>query len=843
MKLRSKPVLVLAAVALLLALYLIRPGAARLKTRIANSIGAALERQVEIGAVHVRLLPRPGFDIEGFVVHDEPSFSAEPVLRAQDVTASLRIASLLRGRLAISRLSLTEPSLNLVRREDGRWNIESFLERTAMASPSSAGASSSRPTFPYIEADRGRVNFKFGAEKKPFALTDAKYAFWQDSNNNWGMRIRGQPVRTDFNITDTGLVSVNGNWSRAATVYQTPIQFSAVWEEAQLGQLSKALSGEDRGWRGTVNVSVNGVGTPSRLAVVAGLSVRDFRRYDISENTRVDVSSDCKGIVNAQERSVAQVLCQVPLGDRTAELTGEVTHLSGPRVYNLQLAADQVPVASLLAVIRRAKKDLPPDLQATGTWGAKFTAHTNDSGETEWVGAGRTKDFHLISEANNTDLSFDSIPFSWMATGGKRPDRGRRPPGVGVLAEATTGHLSFGPFAVKLGRPSPIGLQGWIDRQGYSFSLRGDSEIGKLMEFARMSGIPSRVVSAHGTAKVDLQIAGPWRGFAGPVATGIAELHQVNAVMGGVNAPVEISNAKITLTPTEAEVTSLAAVLAETLWKGSLEIPRGCAGTPGCEMTFDLHADALSTEALRDWLSPRVPERAWYEISVADPSERPSVLAGIRASGTVAVDHFSIRNFEADRVTAKAELNRGLLHLSGLRADVLGGKHSGTWHADFTIKPPAYSGTGALEGVSLGRVAELMHDPWISGTAKAQYELALSGASSSELANSAKGTVRFETRDGQLPHITLGNKQVLVQRFHGELEIGAGEIVLHNTTLITPEASYAVLGKASLSQELDCTLSPQDGPAYRIAGTLSEPSITPARRSETQAALKPKALQ
>ena len=108
-------------------------------------------------------------------------------MRAQEVTAVLRLSSLVRGRMEISRLSLTEPSLNLVRRDDGRWNIENFLERTAQiaVAPTGKAASEPRPAFPYIEADRGRINFKFGAEKKPYAITDAKYAFWQDSENTW----------------------------------------------------------------------------------------------------------------------------------------------------------------------------------------------------------------------------------------------------------------------------------------------------------------------------------------------------------------------------------------------------------------------------------------------------------------------------------------------------------------------------------------------------------------------------------------------------------------------------------------------------------------------------------
>ena len=144
--------------------------------------------------MHVRLLPQPGFELDGFVVHDDPAFSAEPVLRAPEVSAFLRLSSLLRGRLEISRLSLSEPSLNLVRRPDGRWNIENFLERTASitVAPTSKRPSQSRPAFPYIEADRGRINFKVGPEKKSFALTDAKYSVWQDSENTWGVRLKAQ---------------------------------------------------------------------------------------------------------------------------------------------------------------------------------------------------------------------------------------------------------------------------------------------------------------------------------------------------------------------------------------------------------------------------------------------------------------------------------------------------------------------------------------------------------------------------------------------------------------------------------------------------------------------------
>src|SRR5215471_2559447 len=134
-------------------LFLVRPGASRLKSRIITSLSAAVGRPVDLGSVHVRLLPRPGFDLENLVVYDDPEFGAEPMLRASDVTADLRLMSLLRGRIEVARLDLTEPSLNLVHSETGRWNVETLLERASHTplAPTGKAKSEPNPRFPYIE--------------------------------------------------------------------------------------------------------------------------------------------------------------------------------------------------------------------------------------------------------------------------------------------------------------------------------------------------------------------------------------------------------------------------------------------------------------------------------------------------------------------------------------------------------------------------------------------------------------------------------------------------------------------------------------------------------------------
>jgi hypothetical protein len=853
---------VLACAAIALILFLVRPGAGRLRNRIAGSIGTALQRQVDISKVHVRLLPQPGFDLEGFVVRDDPTFGAEPVLRCQDVTATLRLSSLIRGRLEISRLSLSEPSLNLVRRQDGRWNIATFLERTAgiPIAPTSKARYESRPGFPYIEADRGRINFKFGPEKKPFALTDAKYALWQESENTWGIRLRGQPVRTDFNLSDTGQLNVEGTWQRAATLHETPLEFILRWDGGQLGQLSKLVSGEDRGWRGTVRTSLNLSGAPSDLAVRADASLEDFHRYDITDSNALVLKGHCTAQYHAADQSLQQILCQTPLGDGLIAAIGDAARVTSPARFDLRLVADKVPMNAVLAIVRRAKRNLPDDLRATGTMDAKISLRMRDitPNSIEVDGGGETSDFRLQSEGGNTDLALDVVPFS-VGSLGKQTKTVRGRINSASAHDSQEAYLNFGPVALKLGRPVPVSLQGRITRSGYSISLKGDSEIQRLLELARVSGIPAAHVGATGSAKLDLLVAGQWTGFASPITTGNGELHGVRAQMHGVNGPLEINSARVNLSDSETRLDAISASFVGTQWTGALSIPRPCVAPTACTVSFDLHADEISTDQLNHWLNPSVTQRPWYRFSTTT-SGMHSFLAGLRASGTLAINRAIVRNLVATRVTTKLNLDQGKLRLSDLRADLLGGKHRGEWRADFTLKPPVYSGSGALDGSSLAQLADLMSDDWINGSANAKYQMELAGFSAADLTASAKGTLHFEMRDGVLPHIVVASVPLRVRRFTGLLSLSAGEIQLQDASLEAPAATYAVTGTASMTRKLDFRLVPEgsdsgetgvpaglDGrdarPPIRssltVTGTLSDPVLSTAHRSETEAALKP----
>jgi hypothetical protein len=859
----TKRRVVIAAVVILLGLFLVRPGAARLKARIANAINRAVGRPVEIGSVHLRFLPQPGFDLENLVIYEDPAFGAEPMLRAREVTAVVRLRSLVRGRLDIARLELTEPSLNLVRRADGRWNLEDLLERTERTptAPTAKSKSEARPGFPYIEASSGRINFKTGQEKKPYALLNADFALWQESENTWGVRLKAEPLRTDMSLSDTGLLRMNGTWQRAGSLRETPLQFSLEWDRAQLGQLTKLVFGNDKGWRGEVQVDATLSGVPAAMRVVADTAIQNFHRYDISSSVGLGMAAHCDARYNSAEAVMHEILCIAPVGEGMITLRGDAG-LPGVREVDLSMDLERVPVSAVAQLARRAKKDLPADLVSAGSVQGSFVAKEAgpSSRGAEFQGHGEISGLHLQSTNSKVDFAAASIPFvlsSWRSSAhALLKSKSAHGLGAEILPAPDELHVEYGPFPVALGKPVPAQARGWVARSGYGMVVRGEGEVSHTLRLASLLGLPAVKASVEGAAQMELQIAGSWTGnvagtssgFSPPDVTGTVHLRDVKATVRGVNGPIEISSAELQLLRDEVRVEKLTARAADAQWTGSLALPRGC-GTPGaCLIRFNLNTEEVGLSELSAWIGSQPSERRWYQmLSSAEPAA-PTFLENVRASGRVDAGRFRIHDIVANRVSAALELDRGKLKISGLRGDLLGGKQVGDWQADFTGESPVYTGSGTLSGISLGQMAEAMHDPWISGTAAGTYQLTAAGADSAAFWQSADGALRFDVRDGVLPHISLASDEgpLRAARWQGRARLHGGKVDIEKGKMISAAGAYEISGTASFGRVLDLKLSrgtvvkPAGAGAlvYSITGTVLEPRVA-LTTPETQARLKP----
>jgi uncharacterized protein involved in outer membrane biogenesis len=846
-----------AGAVLLLLLFVLRPGASPLKSRIIASISSAIGRSVDISSVHIRLLPSPGFDLENLVVYDDPSFGAEPMLRASEVTASLRLTSLLRGRIEIARLDLTEPSLNVVHADSGRWNLEALVERTSHMplAPTSKPKLERRAGFPYIEATSARINFKSGPEKKSFALTGADFSLWQESEDAWGVRLKAQPVRTDLNLNDTGMLQISGKWQRASTLRETPLDFSVEWRRAQLGQLTKLFTRNDQGWRGGADFEATLSGTPAKLAVSSSLAVQDFRRYDITSGEPMRLAARCDSEYSSLDHTFHEVICNAPVETGLIALKGDMG-LPGSHRYGLVLIADNVPAAALVALAQRTKKNLPEDLMSAGVLRGNLTIDEAPESPLQVEGRGQIDDFRLASAVNKIEIAPGAIPFVLTSGEGSeghvRLKNHRKAESKGSFAGP---RLDLGPIPLTAERGMVMTLQGWINRAGYNFTLTGDTGIGRALHLTRMIGLPSLNTTAEGLAQLDLQIAGGWgwndstqADVFVPQITGTAKLRSVRVPVRGTEEPIEIASANLQLDHDVSRIDKLNAIAAGATWTGSLEVPRGCGTPSACEVHFKLKADHVALDDLSHWASPPAKEQPWYHVLESTPQAKASLFSSLRASGRLTADHLQLKKFSVDHVSASVQLDRGELQLSELQASFLGGSHLGNWQADFTVKPAVCKASGNLTGLQLARLADKESAPALSGTADATYQV--SGACTlgtqasiwTSFWASATGTFKFEFNNGMLPGFSLvqDEESLKFASLSGQARLHDGTIETKDAQLDSSSGKFLLSGTASFQRELKLKLSRGANPSaggYAITGTLAEPKISPLPGAE-QARLK-----
>ena len=851
MKLLSSKRRWIAALALLLlVLFLLRPGVSRLKSRIITSISAGVGRPVDIGSVHVRLLPRPGFEIENLVIYDDPLFGAEPMLRSSEVTADLRIVSLLKGRLEVARLDLTEPSFNLVHRADGAWNLQALLERAAHNSlaPTGAGKSVPKPHFPYIEGSSGRINFKSGSEKRPYALISADFSLWQESEDTWGVRLKAQPFRSDMNLTDVGQIQLAGTWKRAQSFQTTPVELSLEWSKAQLGQLTKLLTGMDKGWRGNIQVDATLTGMPTDLKIASTASMDDFRRYDITSGKAVQLSARCDGEYSSLNHQFHKMVCTAPVGEGLLTLGGDLG-LPGSRHYSIRLKAENVPAKAAFALIERAKKNIPEDLVADGV--LKGTAEIAEdaaaSPALRFHGSGEIKELVLSSAATKTEFGPVTVPFLLVDDSVKSREHFQKNRAGLVFPKGP--HAEIGPVVLGTTHSAGGTLLGWLNRTNYEFSLLGDADIARTLRLARVAGISTPAANPEGTAQLNLQISGSWVGLGGdlgigfppPEVRGTARLRNMRVPVAGASEPLEVTAAEMQLGSDQVVVRKLNANAAGAVWTGTLEMPRGCGSPESCPIRFTLNTDELTLSRMSEWINGRQKSRPWYRVLETTKRLGQSFLGKLQAAGDVSASRFLVHGVATSNVSAKVRLDSGKLELSSLNADLLNGKHQGQWEIEFRDSSAVCSGSGDIAAVALGKMADGAHNNWVTGTASGSYEI--KGPCSADLWQAGEGKFQADLRNGTLPQVLIGDdpEPLAFTKFKGEAQLSSGKFDLSSATLTSRAGSYDLSGTVTMNREIDVKMTRQPADAthsgYAVTGTLAQPRVSPLGRTE-QANLK-----
>jgi hypothetical protein len=542
---RGRLWLALAVLAVILAVLFVPPllSLTRYKSRIVQLMSASLGRPVRLSSVELRLLPAPGLVLTDLTVEEDPAYGAEPVLHANTVTASFRLLALWRGRFEFSRISVDEASLNLVRTEQGRWNLDSLFRTAAAhtggvagAAPAGIGQAAERRAvpLPYLEATNSRINFKSGAEKLPLSLVNTDLSFWQQQPGDWRIRLRGQPARTDvsLDLADTGVMRLEASVRRAAELRQMPMHLDLEWREAQLGQLARLVIGSDPGWRGDLTGELHLDGTPDAAKIKTRLRATGVHRAEFAPAAPMDFDATCFFEYHFFSRELSNLACDSPLGDGRIHLAGDLPGENGKAHFTVAL--DRIPVAAGLDALRTVRSGFAPGLEAAGVISGKIAyaeiseSAIGESGAREKL-SGRSRRSKPRSQKARIpapgpltgSLAIEGLQLS--GDGLSTPIQSPKLVLVPVTAPAgqsqpdglpsTAAPALSGSVAIPAGGPSPLTVTSRLMLSGYQIDLRGQASFARARELAHVAGVANGAAldSLAGDAvAVDLSAQGPW---------------------------------------------------------------------------------------------------------------------------------------------------------------------------------------------------------------------------------------------------------------------------------------------------------------------------------------------
>ncbi len=798
----------LAAIAVLVLVLVVPPliSVNRYKSQITQLIAQSLGRPVRLSAVQVQLLPWPGFEISDLSVAEDPAYGAEPVLHANEVTASLRLLALFCGRVEIGKISVDEASLNLVRAGPGRWNLDPIF-RTAAAQTGTAPGTRRAVPLPYLEATDSRINFKNGEEKLPFSLVNADLSFWQENPGEWRIRLRGQPARTDVSLylEETGVVRMEASMRRAPTLHQMPLHVDLDWREAQLGQLARLITGSDPGWRGDLAGELHLDGTADAAQITTRLRAAGVHRAEFTPASPLDFDANCRFVYHYSRHSLENLACDSPLGDGHMHVTGEKPGESAPPRFSIEL--DRIPVAACLDALRTFRSGLAPDLDAKGTVSGKIVYAAGVAGDAELTKPAKPDGNHPARESSEPagplTGSLTVADFALSGGGLGRPLQAPRFTLEPAASASATPHLAVageeprwddsaqalaGTVAIPAGGTVPLTFNLQLSLSGYRVGVRGQASFARARELARAAGIPetSALASLAGEPMaVDLSAEGPWIP---------AEEIPLNIVSSAVGPPANAAEPQASAAPAipESDTLSGTVTVSNANWKtdflaghvvisqATLHLGNGNFRWDPVEFSYGPLKGTASMTLPAD-CPPQTPpqpcpvqfqmqfadlDAAAFESALLGAREKGTVLSDLigrlhpssappwpQLEGTVTADSLVLGPVTLQGVSASLRILPTGAEITSLDAGLFGGNvHlGGALSKPVTDEDkPTYTLSGDFQELNASDVGRLLGLRWTGGTLSGNGNLELSGYTGEDLAGSAKGTLHFECRQGSI---------------------------------------------------------------------------------------------
>jgi AsmA-like C-terminal region/AsmA family len=812
----------------------------RLRGKLTSHLETAFGRRVEVGSYGFSLWGGPTLEARSVIVGEDPRFGEEYFLRADVLTMRLRWLNLLRGRLDLGAVSLSRPSLNLVRNTDGDWNLAEWLPRPSNASAAGMGpatpsslAMQAALRFTRIDVDSGRINFKRGDEKLPFAFVGVNGRIEPEGSGRWRMDLEATPSRAAVEIQQPGTLHLIGHVGGTSSRLR-PAVLEISWGNASVSDVLRLARSYDYGVRGTFALALSARTEANDWLLESRTELRQLHRWDLpmrADNPALNLIAEMSWNPLVPALYVEDATLETPHSNmqiRHAGISWGASRILQKRPvapFSLEVQSAVIDLGDLLSWVRAFHSGVADNLSLQGVveargyvsgWPLQLVKMYADGVGADLNAPGLRVPVHLgeIEFHYDHGLDFlDPLTLSFGATEGTlRLEAARKPQTSGLSSLRLSGNLKQARDLI-----STAAALGWNISRGWSLAgpLRGDLRwSGGLLPWQS----PPVGFVEWGGAGAGASLAAPF-----------------------LNRPVEAIKARADWKPGLREVSLSSAEAFGARWTGTFDRRESDSG-----WKFALSADHLAAADLDRWLNPRWRESFLDRMLpfLNDRARANAAPENLRASGRIAVDQFTLAPLVTHKLQGDVAIEGRHLRLANARATFYDGSVTGL--LDATLGPaPSYHASLDFSGVDLTALTSAAPNVanLFAGSASGKIAFDARGATREDLVGSlaCEGSARIEhpeLREIDLPE-TLRETAIrpgstLSPLADAVFTCSQRVLQIQRLEFTSPGGGIEVWGSADFAHNLDFRLvrlgethHPVGSP-YHLTGTLAAPRITRA---------------
>ncbi len=837
----------------------------RVQRALAARITAAFGRPVEVSNFGISILEGPRLVANYVTVSEDPRFGREHFLRADRLTASIHWTALLRGRLEFDTVSFTRPSLNLVRNPDGAWNLESWIPRPRGQPAASAGELSVRQTiFTRINIDTGRINFKRGVDKHPFAFTNVDGFVERDATGHWRVDLEASVMRAAVTLQEPGTIRLRGSIGSAASRLQ-PAELELTWTEASLSDALRLVRGFDYGVRGNFELTVTASVPQSRDTAAREPAVwsfkSDLRLIDVhswnqprrSSDPDLNLSFEAKWTPQLARVDFARILLDAPKSNIRA---GGFLQWAQPKESSFRVLSTGISLNDVFEWYRAFRPGVAPEVSVEGSAGldaelggwpvaVRQASLASDGAQMKIPGL---RDPLRVGRAvlRWTPEKMELLPVPFTLA-----------PAAAALSRPKVGSVFQFEFSGH-GQPLPRNeCRAWLCGD-FSLALGGQTD--RFQDFLAITRALGWPLDGGWAVEGSANFSVIWQARLSPFVVdsqGSIHFAGTRILPPFLNQPVLFKDAFFAWTPPlplgaaakaaasrdprpgERRLTLLNSEVFGGKWTGTV------SSLNRAPWEFSLAADRLEIAAINQWLNPRQPPGLFQRMVASSATRRGSAeyedqLGRLRARGQVRVDLLTLVPISLQKLRGTLELDGRKISLTDAQADFYSGAVSGSLRAELAIEPK-YEVQAKVERVNLAALtaATVTLKSLFSGTASGELSLSTRGIGRENLLRSIDGLGAFEFRDAQFRGLDLAESiradaaRPGVSSFRtafARVNIAASKFQLEEFRLTTSSSQWEAEGAVDFARQLDLRLhmATPSASTFNLTGPLSAPLLVRA---------------